>query len=191
MRIFSTFDTKLKANRISFFQEKYGKSNIHVIERATIFWRIVVFSPILKGILFTSIIWITTWYIFSNNIVLYWSLALATVFSSVFYLSAIKSYIDYIMDYCIITPDEVILTQQEWILKRTVRTLDWEKVKSIYINKQSLIYSIFDSGTIVFMSDGDEEFWEISFDYIKDPESQKDIIQNIMQMNSRQKHIKT
>ena len=41
------------------------------------------------------------------------------------------------------------------------------------------------------MSDGDEEFWEISFDYIKDPESQKDIIQNIMQMNSRQKHIKT
>lgn len=91
------------------------------------------------------------------------------------------------MDYCIVTPEEIILTQQEWILKRTVRTLDVAKVKSIYVNKQSLLYSIFDVWTIVFMSDGDEQFWEIVFDYIRDPETQKDEIQRIIEKNNRRK----
>lgn len=93
------------------------------------------------------------------------------------------------MDYCIITPEEVILTEQEWILKRSVRTLDVAKVKSIYINKQRLLYSIFDAWTIVFMSDGDEKFWEIVFDFIKDPEWQKDILQYIMEQNQHRKDL--
>ena len=89
------------------------------------------------------------------------------------------------MDYCIVTPEEVILTEQECILNRTVRTLDANKVKSIYINKKNLLYSIFDNGTIVFMSDGDEQFGEITFEFIYNPEYQKDIIQNIISLDRK------
>lgn len=154
-----------------------------MLERSTIFWWIKVFIPVMQGALFTTIIAIAIRLIFHDETILYRGIWGTTIFSSIFYFSAIDGYIDYTMDYCIITPDEVILTQQEGIFKRTVRTLDGAKVKSIYINKQSIIYSIFDSWTMVFMSDGDEQFWEIVFDYIRDPETQKDIVQSIMELN--------
>ncbi len=120
---------------------------------------------------------------FHSNISIIISLIAGTILSSIFYFSATRSYIDYTMDYCIITPDEVILTQQEWIFRRIVRTLDVRKIKSIYINKQTLLYSIFDAGKIVFMSDGDEQFWEIVFDFMQDPEGQKEKIQEIISPN--------
>ncbi len=120
---------------------------------------------------------------FATKNAIYISAIWWTLLSGIFYISAFESYIDYTMDYCIITPDEIILTQQEWLFKRVVRTLDVRKVKSIYINKQKLLYSIFDAGKIVFMSDGDEQFWEIIFDFVHDPEGQKDRIQNIISYN--------
>ena len=88
------------------------------------------------------------------------------------------------MDYCIITPDDIILTQQKWFLSRLVRTLDVAKIKSIHTDKHSLLHSIFNTWKIVFMSDGDkEQLWEIAFEYISDPEWQKKRIQRIISEN--------
>lgn len=93
----------------------------------------------------------------------------------------IKYYIDYKMDYCIITPTEVILAEQSGFFKRQLRTLDATKIKSISVYKKSIIKSIFNNGIIVFMSDGDDNnLWEIHIDYIYNPEKHKDIINQIL-----------
>lgn len=92
----------------------------------------------------------------------------------------LKHYIDYKMDYCIITPEEIILTEQSWIFNRWIRTLDTAKIKSVSIQKKSIIHSLFNNGEIVFMSDGDEKLWEIVLEYIHNPEGQKSTLQNII-----------
>lgn len=92
----------------------------------------------------------------------------------------IKYYIDYIMDYCIITPDEIILTEQTGIFQRQIRTLDTKKVKSISVHKKSTFKSIFNNGSIVIMSDGDDNnFGEIQIEYVYRPEHHKSIINHI------------
>jgi hypothetical protein len=84
------------------------------------------------------------------------------------------------MDYCIITPDEIILTEQSWLFKRWIRTLDVAKVKSISVQKNSLLHSLFNNGAIIFMSDGDETLGEIILEYVYNPEWQKSILHNII-----------
>ncbi len=84
------------------------------------------------------------------------------------------------MDYCIVTPEEIILTEQSWLFKRAVRTLDAKKIKSIYIQKKNLIDSLFNDWSIIFMSDGDELMWEIVLEYIYDPEKKKEKLQDII-----------
>ncbi len=187
MKIFSTFDTNLKQKRLEFYQKKYGENNVHMIQLSKIFFLIKILLPIIQWLLFTTFITVTLYYLLKNDIAIWAGIIAWSVFSMIFYLSSIKHYIDMKMDYCIVTPEEVILTEQEWILNRTVRTLDANKVKSIYINKKNLLYSIFDNGTIVFMSDGDEQFGEITFEFIYNPEYQKDIIQNIISLDRKWK----
>lgn len=151
-----------------------------MLKRSILFFLSKVVMPSLQWLIFTWLIATLARYTFYTKNATYISIVIWTLLSMMFYIKAIKGYIDYKMDYCIITPEEIILTQQEWLFRRIVRTLDVKKIKSIYINKQTVLYSIFDAWVIVFMSDWDEQFWEIIFDFIKDPEWQKEIIQNII-----------
>ena len=68
----------------------------------------------------------------------------------------LKKYIDYKMDYCIITPEDIVLAEQSGIFKRQIRTLDTSKIKSISVYKKRFFMSVFNNGSIVFMSDGDD-----------------------------------
>ena len=85
------------------------------------------------------------------------------------------------MDYCIITPEDIILAEQSGIFKRQLRTLDTSKIKSICVYKRKFLTSIFNNGSLVFMSDGDDNnLGEISIDFIYDPEHKKTLISNIL-----------
>lgn len=86
----------------------------------------------------------------------------------------LKNYIDYKMDYCVVTPEDVILAEQTGIFKRQLRTLDTSKIKSISVYKKELLLSIFNNGNMVFMSDGDDNnMGEITVKYIYNPEQRK------------------
>ena len=183
MKIFSSFDTDLKKKKLQNQYDKYGKDKVHIIKRSKLFLFVKVLTPIMQWLLFTLLLAGLIWYMFASENSLYISIIGWTLLSLIFYISAFGAYIDYTMDYCIITPDEIILTQQEWLFRRIVRTLDVKKLKSIYINKQKLLYSIFDAWSIIFMSDWDEQFWEIIFDFVHNPEWQKDRIQGIISSN--------
>jgi hypothetical protein len=84
-----------------------------------------------------------------------------------------KLYIDYTMDFTIVTPEQIISYDQTFVLNRFVRTMQTSKIKTVSISKSWLIYSLFDNGDISFLSEWDQAEGEITLDWIKDPEAIK------------------
>jgi uncharacterized membrane protein YdbT with pleckstrin-like domain len=113
--------------------------------------------------------------IFRTSMIIIWILILWMIYASI-----MRRYIDYIMDYCIVTPEEVIFVEQTGIFNRQIRTLDVTKIKSISVHKKNFIHSLFNNWAIIFMSDWDEAEWEITLENIYDPEWEKAILQSII-----------
>ena len=180
MKIFSSFDTWFKQERLKFYRQQYGKDNVLILSASRVFlWLYIILPLLVSAILLTASI-VSLIYFFGD----YYGWISGSILIVIVFFSrdihTVKKIMDYIMDFCIITPEEIVLVQQEWILNRTVKTLDTLKIKSIYINKKDLVSSVFDNGTLIFMSDGDETLGEIIFDYIADPEKVKDRIHKII-----------
>jgi uncharacterized membrane protein YesL len=112
MKIFSTFDTKFKQNAVIEKKEKYGHDKVHLLEKSNFFFLkniIIPFFVIIIVTLFSG--YILSVYLQTppiiNAIVMFMVLLMG-----ILYAALVKHYIDYKMDYCIITPDEIILTEQ-------------------------------------------------------------------------------
>lgn len=87
------------------------------------------------------------------------------------------------MDFCIITPTQVERYDQTGILQRDVNVLDADKIKSVKINKKGLLYSLYNNGDIIFMSEGDTQQGEIRLNYINKPEKAKKAILTVLKRN--------
>lgn len=180
MKILSTFDTNLKNETIKKEQKKHGIDKVHLLERSWFFLLKMVILPLLCIIGLSAAISYVMFISFKRNIV---AISIAT--SIIFILltlsiNLIQYYIDYNMDFCIITPEIVILNEQSGLFTRSIKTLDVIKIRSIYIKQHNIINSLFNNGSIIFMSDGDNKLWEIVVEYIYKPEQQKQHIQSIM-----------
>lgn len=79
----------------------------------------------------------------------------------------IKRFIDFEMDFIIVTKDEIEWFNQEWIFKRKVISLDITKIRSITTEKNGFLKSLFNIGSLKILSEWDTEHkWEIRFNYI-------------------------
>ena len=83
----------------------------------------------------------------------------------------------------VVTPESLIHYNQEWIFTRRWRTVDVEKIKTISVNKDWLLRSLFNFWNIVILTEWDEKWaWEINFAFIDDPDNVKfrvlEIIEN-------------
>ena len=98
------------------------------------------------------------------------------------FFQVISHYIDYAMDYLIITPTEIILAEQSWLFKRSLATIDANQVKSIYAQKGWILQSIFNNGSIVFLIDAGSSSsrWKITIDYIYNPEHSRSRMDDII-----------
>ncbi len=95
----------------------------------------------------------------------------------------IKHYIDYKMDYCIISPHEVMFGEQKGLFTRHFTTIDCKQLKSIGTEKWWIIESVFNNGTIIFtFMDANIESgqWKVEIDYIFDPEKKRSSINDII-----------
>jgi uncharacterized membrane protein YdbT with pleckstrin-like domain len=63
--------------------------------------------------------------------------------------------IDYYMDFTIVTHKQILSYDQSGIFKRNSRSLDLTKIKSVNIEKDGFMRSLFNFGTIVFFSEWD------------------------------------
>jgi len=180
MKIFSTFDTKFKKNTMIEKKEKYGSDKVHLLEKSKFFFLKNIIIPFFTIIIVTLLSGYILFEYFKISPIINGVIMLTILLMWIIYAAIIRHYIDYKMDYCIITPDEIILTEQSGLFKRWIRTLDVAKVKSISVQKNSLLHSLFNNWAIIFMSDGDDTLGEIILEYVYNPEWQKSILHEII-----------
>lgn len=184
MRIFSSFDTEHKKRVIDNYIATHWSENILVLSRSKLYlrWRIyirIAIYTILLAFWLYLIFTLTKW----PNSRLY-----LTIIITIPYIVSVRpiiwKYIDYKMDFVVVTPTGVFFYNQRWFLYREMSALNLQNIRSVNIQKSRFLYTLFDNGDIIFLSEWQEiPLWEILIRYIADPEGKKDQIQRIFEIS--------
>lgn len=189
--LIGSFDPALKREEFKKYQNRYGNSNVIVIQRSKLFLLLKIIHPLFWYAVAYSLIirWATSsiknaetiWYI-----AIIWFLLVVILFS----IMHTKRLLDYLMDFIIVTPDHIISYNQTGIRKRKNLSIESSKIKSIKTNYRNRIFSIANNGDIAFLSEWDA--WgrgEIQAFYVHQPQKKKERIHAIISQND--KHIHT
>lgn len=186
MKIFSSFDTDLDQKIYKQFIEKYSKEKVIMIYRDKLFFFIYVLLPLFLYIFFVSILLIF-WYYYNFEwllwVIIWWLIILIIIISLfMFWRWILKRYIDYKMDFAVVWPEEIVSYNQSGFFDITSRSLETWKIKTISVNKKWLFNSIFNYGTLIFLSEWDNKAGDIQLYYISHPEELRKRIKIIMDL---------
>jgi hypothetical protein len=176
--------------------EKYGPDKVIVVRRDPIYlW----FKIIIPSLFWFGIIGLFLWYStkisfgLSQNTIMFARLLLLLIVGIIRLFKISHKLIDYYMDFCIITPVQITSYDQCGIFRRSSRSLDINNIRSIDVDKDWLLNSIFNYGTIIFFSELDvihqnntnedmsnEEMGSIKLNYMKYPRKVVDTITTII-----------
>jgi len=194
MKIFSSFDTEFKNKLLEKEKEKYGKDKVILISHGKFYYYFYIIFPTI--LLF---LWVIAYYYilfsitselnddmasavkwFGYILMFMWFIPLA--------IKLIKKYIDYVMDFLIVTPITLVYYNQEWIFTRRWRTVDVEKIKTISFNKDGILRSMFNFWNIIILTEWDEKWTgEINYSFIDDPDTIRDKIYEIIKNENNNK----
>lgn len=180
MKIFSSFDTKFKQEVIEKEWKKHWKENFSTISHGKFYKFLHIIFPIIF-LVFWLIIWIVLliwiWgFIPKDMKVFYYIVWLIILLLSTIPISLkiFKSYINYILDFVVVNPYNIIYYDQEWIFDRSWRTIDVDKIKTISVKKNWLIRSFFNYWNLIILTEWDEQgIWEINFTFVDNPDKIK------------------
>lgn len=175
MKILSNFDTRLYDEMKNDYINQYGRENVMFIRRASIFFWIYIVAPLIAMLSVIAVMmWLSFWVTINDtalhNIVQIGSLTGWVIILGFRGCSILKRYMDYTMDFCIITPKELVSYNQSWLFNRHTEIIDTEKVKTINKIPQGFFGSIFNFANLVFLSEWDMDVGDISLNYVENPE---------------------
>ena len=172
MKIFSNFDTELKKNDYQKAVAQYGKQNVLLLSRSSIFR---LFFVALPAVWWTALFGSFAFVVFYRQTtgldsltasICYRAIGILYVLAEVY---PIKNYIDYTMDYTIVTPDEVSFHNQSGIFSSNQIVLNAVVIKSVNFEQKGFIKSVFNFGDINFVGEG-EQRGAVNLYYIHNPE---------------------
>lgn len=173
MKILSTFDTAIKERKLLHYQEIHGINNVILISKSYLYLIQFVWIPIILSV------WMIMWLLYiirlltdwDTQTVVYVGIPLGALLLWYIIVNSIfRHIVDYKMDFCIITPNEIEKFDQTGILQRDVNALSLDKIKSVNIRKKWFFYSLFNNGDVIFMSEWDVIRWEIALRYVQNPD---------------------
>jgi len=180
MKIFSNFDTKLRQKTFAEYQDHYGVDNVLCFWRSQFYYIYKVILPLLSVVLLT-ILGLVFFYNWLDGTYFGYIVTAIVIIDVVFLFPLIGKYFDYKMDFIIVIPNSIMMYDQWGIFKRNVHTITAQSIKAISINKAWLLYSLFDNGDIVILTEWDTEHdGEIRFRWIPRPEKRKNQIVKIV-----------
>lgn len=186
MKILSNFDTNLADTVYKEMKEKYWENDLLLIFRDKIFLILFFRIPLFFYILIFIWIIIFWLYVDYDDLILEsmkWNILNFVLFCSVFFVAywLLKKLIDYILDFAIINSDEIIAYNQSWLFTRQMRSIYVSKIKTISVNKDWILKSIFNYWNIKFLSEWDDKWsWDIELYFVYDPENVKLKIKDII-----------
>ena len=184
VKVFSSFDTELDNKLLEKAIETYWKDHVCFIRRDPIYLLIKIVAPLVWWIV---LIWvwlivayaIDLWDLFQTLVQwIVWLTILITGLRLAQY--SVTKFIDYYMDFTIVTPKNISTFDQTGIFDRSTRTLDISKIKSISVDKKGLSRSLFNYGSIIFFAEWDAQLWDIKLNYINNPASLEKRILNVI-----------
>lgn len=187
MKIFSNFDSKWKQEALDEAIKEFGEDKVLVLTKSRLFYFYKFLFPVLGWTIVLLIILVVP-YLMREE--MEWMIyGIYTVFMLILYLFSlfkpIKYYIDYKMDFSIVTPRALTRYNQSWILRRDIKTSNARNIKTIAIRKNNFLYNLFDNGDLIFLSEWNvERQGEITLHFIYDPEERKKEIVAIMSLST-------
>lgn len=171
MKIFSNFDTKIRRKVFTEYQQEYWADQVLCFGRSILYRVIKVCLPICFLVAFSVSILILFYHWVGPSGFIY-VLIPVLILDVVMMFPITSKYIDYISDFILVIPSCMIMYDQRGILKRNVVTISAQSVKTISIRKEKLLYSIFDNGDVVILTEWDSSGWdwEVILRWVPKPE---------------------
>jgi len=188
MKILSTFDTEFKKKIVEEERKRYGDKVFSVHKGRFFLWLHVILPAVALIIWFIWLAIFLAMIEINETFAIVIQAGLAIIMCTVIYFgySIFKQYIDYILDFSVITPEQIISYNQTGFFSRQGRTLDVDKIKTISVSKEWLVRSIFDFGSIVFLSEWDTSGrWDIELYFIDHPDEIKSNILNVINTTTK------
>lgn len=183
MKIFSNFDTDLRQKTFEEYQQNYGVENVLCFWRSKLYRVYKVVFPSVFVVVLTLLGLIFFYRRLDGDYFGYVIIAFLIV-DIAFLFPVIGKFIDYWMDFIIAVPNSIMMYDQWGLFKRDVITIGTQSIKSISIKKSWLLYSIFDNGDIIILTEGDtERNGEIKLRRIPRPEKRKNQIVKVIGMD--------
>lgn len=180
MRIFSNFDTRLRQKTYAEYKGEYGADNVICFGRSFLYEIYKVIIPFMLIVLFTFL-WLTFFYERLNGDYFIYIIVAIVIIDIVFLFPVIGKYLDYKMDFVIVIPNSIIVYDQWGILRKNVVTITALSIKTISIQRSWLLYSIFDNGDIIILTEGDvERNGEVRLKWVPKPEKRRNQIVKII-----------
>lgn len=155
MKIFSNFDSKWKQEALDEAIKEFGEDKVLTLNKSRLFYYYKFLFPVLGWAVLLIIMLALPYLIREEMGWLVYSIYAA--FMLILYLftlfKPIKHYIDYKMDFSIVTPRALSRYNQEGILKRDIKTSNVRNIKTISIKKNNFLYNLFDNGDLIFLSE--------------------------------------
>lgn len=187
VRIFSNFDTKFDDKALLKAQEEFGEEHVWFIRRDRIY---VIFKILLPTLLRAMAAGLLLLFVYGTEFGsllgrFFQGFVWAIIGISWVMLAVVMTnkIIDYYMDFTIITPTQITTYDQTGIFTRLQRSLDIAKIKSIRVDKKGFLHSVFNYGSIVFFSEWDQKFGDITLNYISDPAKLSAKLWEILKLN--------
>ena len=188
MGIISTFDPKFKKQLLENSKEEFWEENVVFIRKSHLFLCINVLLPfilwlsVLITLITCSILYILwVWLRITLCVVILLAFAIP-------WYRILKFFLDYEMDFAVVTPKTFLRYNQTWFFKRSSKAIDMKHVRSVYVKKAWFFNSIFNNWHIIVLTEWSlgnpqEDWnspWEVEFRYVYNPEYYSGRIQKLL-----------
>ena len=189
MSIISTFDPKFKKQLLEKSKEEFWEWNVVYIKKSHLFLCVKVLLPfilwfsVFVTLVTCAILYIPwTWLRITSCVVVLWAFAIP-------WYKILKYFLDYEMDFAVVTPKSFLRYNQTWFFKRSSKAIDMKHIRSVYVRKAWFFNSIFNNWHIIILTEWSawnpkEDWnnpWEVEFRYVYHPEYYSGRIQKLLE----------
>ncbi len=185
MRILSNFDTGFSRKLYDQYAQTFGTDKVLLVHKSNLFYYgYVAFPFLLWAILFcVALYFVYTKYPDVRRLerVFRWVLGL---YFLIMLWKFLRFWINYQMDFLLVTPKEIMKYKQQWLFNRHVEQLRTEHIKSISLSKKWFLHSLLDIGTLTFLVEWQTDSGDIVMEDIDAVEAMQHRITAILWLDS-------
>jgi hypothetical protein len=182
MKILSNFDTTLATELYEEYVMNYGAENVLFIKKSKRHLWYYVYLPLaIFALCSIAFFYFLYWYgVQSYQTLFMIILILWSVFFLVLVLTISRHFLDNLMDFMIITPDYILYYDQKGVFDRQVSKLLTKHIKMISFEKSWISASLFNLGTLHFLSEWEDDKGRLEMTYVDQVEERAENIRGIL-----------